>query len=61
MDLVALAPHQTTEYKTVIITFNDIKAAPYAQVMQKISELGYEVRSYVIHDLRSGKDIIVPH
>ncbi len=61
MDVASLAPHQTTEYKTVTITFKDITNAPYAQVMQKIAEAGYRVISYVIHDTHTGKDVIIPH
>lgn len=61
IDVASLAPHQTSEYKTVTITFTDIKTAPYGQVMQKIADLGYRVISYVIHDTRGGKDVIVPH
>src|SRR5262245_7244256 len=61
LDLTALGPHQKVDYKVVKITFRDLKTAPYGPVMQKFADLGYQVISYIIHDLRSGKDVIIPH
>lgn len=60
-EMASLAQHQTNYYKTITLSFTDLKTAPYAQVMEKIASLGYTVVSYVIHDTHTGRDVIVPH
>jgi len=61
IEALSLAERQIVDYKTVTITFKDLSNAPYAEVMQKIAGLGYNVVSYAIHDLHTGHDVIIPH
>jgi hypothetical protein len=61
MNLDALAPHESETYRKITFSFKDLKTAPYSDIMQKVSSLGYQVVSYAIHDTHTGKDIIIPH
>jgi hypothetical protein len=62
IDAAPLASHQTASYKTVTVSFANLKDAPFELVMKAIAKQGYQVVSYVIHDTHTPhKDVIIPH